>query len=251
MNPRPGLAKFPMSGKTAGRSAGSQPVPRGERRRVLLDRGGRDPPPPAVGVVRPAELERGEDAAARTGHAVEVAPPHRVAHHEEVAPPPVIGPDRRPRARRLQGPAEVREREGRHAVGDPHLDRGVVEARIAWLSCVSSPAWSPGWFWCVSKPPSRAEEDLPLEAQHGRGLVELHDLRHLQELVAERGGGEHGGQRGIDGEGLGDVDGLLGGVGGRADQRALPDRACAGSSSPGGGPARQPPPRSRSAPGPG
>src|SRR5215831_18354504 len=89
--------------------------PLGEGRRILIDRGGRNPTPVGVGVVRTAERLVRERAVGRAAHGT--------AEDQVMVAPCVV----RPAVVHPQRPAEIREREQRDLVLDAERDDRVVE----------------------------------------------------------------------------------------------------------------------------
>ena len=123
MKPRSLSAKRPMFGNTTGISGGPDAVPRRQRRRVLLDRGGRDPAAAVVGVARAIQLQHREDRAVRPGHAEEVATAHRAADDEVVVAPRVIrADDAGAGTGGLERAAEVGQRERGDLLVQPEFD---------------------------------------------------------------------------------------------------------------------------------
>ena len=79
----------------------------------------------------------------------------------------------------------------------------------------------PTWFWCVSNPPSWQKKICRFSAERRRRRVELDDLCHLLQLIAERGVGKCRRQRHVGVERLADAQRLLRRPAGGGDERRI------------------------------
>src|SRR5262249_8790294 len=116
--------------------------------------------------------------------AVEIGAEDRVAHHEVMSSPSVVASDSGARVGRLECPAEVRQRELGHPIGNAELDGRLVERGHCLADLGPQSRLVAGLSSLIVmrvEPPERDEENLAVDVgqELSRGLDQLRDLPQL------------------------------------------------------------------------